>query len=693
MMPYKNIDDNLTTREFNGIVSLLRDNVRFNEDIQINTRNVNGAYGEYQFNFHEATMLDNGVLITNQTLTTIGTVKLVNPAFPHSNYYLDLKVYSSEDIGVLDEEDVLVTPLTVKLVKDTEVNIPFETLEMNNIIGFDAVVRINHKDLVIKNLDVITLESEKSSYGYKEPIELVARYTDDVGTPIEGKEIVFRVNDAYLGIATTNSEGIANFTVTYENKGDYKFQANCGSIRSNELDTEVVIGVIEVTYEGINRFDSLATYERLIFSGKLSVDWGDNVIEEYTSFKDMIHNYPATGNYTVKFKGNISKINDYTFNNTHITSAIIPNSVTHIGSISFSGTQITEIELPNVEEIKSSFYNCQSLNKVTLSNTLRKIGDSAFANCTSLESIDIPNSVVQIEDYAFNNSAKYMYLNWTTADSIIPFNSRWNNYGTTEKYYIPAQTKSLYIAKGYPASKLFEPISYDGITLTSDRDILSYNGGTNPDVATLTAQLTSGGEPVAVEGETVTFEVRKQSDDSLVETLSDVTDSSGKATVGYTSKGAGDLYIKAECMFVSKTYGIIDAWKYIPNPTNQTNLDWSIPSKAKISFNMKHIDNGVYLLLQDDSHDYYVGNWSSNLNNGVLIRNIGSSSNLVSQTVANIPSNTEIEVICEYDNGQWKYIANGNIITFSANYTPTKLVMIGISGQSSYMKDLIIKQL
>lgn len=144
-----------------------------------------------------------------------------------------------------------------------------------------------------------------------------------------------------------------------------------------------------------------------------------------------------------------------------------------------------------------------------------------------------------------------------------------------------------------------------------------------------------------------------------------------------------------------QTYSIVDAWKYIANPTRQTNLDWSIPSKARISYTMKHIGSsgGVSLLLQDDSHNYYVGNWSSNYENGVLIRNIGSISNLVSQTAPNIPSNTEIEVICEYDNGQWKYTSNGNIITFSANYTPTKLVSIDIASGQSYMKDLIIKPL
>ena len=105
------------------------------------------------------------------------------------------------------------------------------------------------------------------------------------------------------------------------------------------------------------------------------------------------------------------------------------------------------------------------------------------------------------------------------------------------------------------------PALFDEITVTSDKDIISYNGGNNPESATLSAQLKKNGANANVSGQTVTFEVRKVSDDSLVETLTGSTNSSGLASVSYTSKGAGDIYIKAECVFVSKIYGIRDALK------------------------------------------------------------------------------------------------------------------------------------
>lgn len=127
---------------------------------------------------------------------------------------------------------------------------------------------------------------------------------------------------------------------------------------------------------------------------------------------------------------------------------------------------------------------------------------------------------------------------------------------------------------------------FDGITLTSDKDILNYNGGTNPESATLTAQLTKNGANANVSGKTVTFEVRKDSDDSLVETLTGTTDSSGKAIVYYSGKAVGDISIKAECMYLTKTYVLQD---YLFKPP----LDGTDAITSWTSMTNK-TENGIY---------------------------------------------------------------------------------------------------
>ena len=66
-----------------------------------------------------------------------------------------------------------------------------------------------------------------------------------------------------------------------------------------------------------------------------------------------------------------------------ITSIIIPDGFTSIGSYAFD--------------------NCQSLSSIIIPNTVTSIGDYAFNNCISLKTIIIPDSITEIGYYAFSN--------------------------------------------------------------------------------------------------------------------------------------------------------------------------------------------------------------------------------------------------------------------------------------------------
>ena len=87
-----------------------------------------------------------------------------------------------------------------------------------------------------------------------------------------------------------------------------------------------------------------------------------------------------------------------------ITSVVIPNSVTIIGSSAFEGcTGLTSVTIPNsVTDIGGyAFYGCTGLTHVTIPNSVTSIGSAAFKGCTSLTSITIPNSVTSIERATF----------------------------------------------------------------------------------------------------------------------------------------------------------------------------------------------------------------------------------------------------------------------------------------------------
>ena len=84
---------------------------------------------------------------------------------------------------------------------------------------------------------------------------------------------------------------------------------------------------------------------------------------------DTYEGVPVTNIYTEAFK------------NTAITSVVIPNSVTEIGS--------------------SAFNNCRSLTSVVIPDSVTTIDNYAFSNCTSLTSVVIPDSVTTIGSSAF----------------------------------------------------------------------------------------------------------------------------------------------------------------------------------------------------------------------------------------------------------------------------------------------------
>lgn len=117
--------------------------------------------------------------------------------------------------------------------------------------------------------------------------------------------------------------------------------------------------------------------------------------------------YNITGNNTVEvtysdrdnntYSGSISVPETVTNNGTEY-------SVTKIGEYAFKGSTVTSVSMPEgITSIEyDAFSECQNLESVTLPESLTTLGYSAFKACKLLKTIKIPSGVTAIPNQCFD---------------------------------------------------------------------------------------------------------------------------------------------------------------------------------------------------------------------------------------------------------------------------------------------------
>lgn len=200
-------------------------------------------------------------------------------------------------------------------------------------------------------------------------------------------------------------------------------------------------------------------------------------------------------------------------------------------------------------------------------------------------------------------------LTTLSSNSNGSFNGNVNLTEGTHNLEIKYETTSYYTASSVSKTIVVKAPS---LSLATDMSILS---SIDDDYCVLSATL----DDLNKSNKTVTFEVRKQSDDSLVESLTAKTNSSGIATVSYYGKGAGELHIKATCGLLIQTCDIIDTIKYYDSLTSVQTLSVpNLPTNFKCVFQVKP-DN----ITESPSNAGWI-EVGSDMNNLTLFGNIGS---------------------------------------------------------------------
>ena len=129
-----------------------------------------------------------------------------------------------------------------------------------------------------------------------------------------------------------------------------------------------------------------------------------------------------------------------------LASVQIPETVTTISYWAFSGTAITEIDVPaGVTKMNQSFANANKLKKITLHEGLTSITVKAFMDCAALEEIVLPESLTEIGSDVFSGCVNLKKINIPAAVTKIGDNAfaGCTSLGKTEKFVIPATVTSV----------------------------------------------------------------------------------------------------------------------------------------------------------------------------------------------------------------------------------------------------------
>lgn len=129
--------------------------------------------------------------------------------------------------------------------------------------------------------------------------------------------------------------------------------------------------------------------------------------------------YTDENGYVIYYDGKVKALINYTGNETKLT---IPDDITELNCFALSDcyniTSVTFGENSQLTSIGEGAFNwCESLESITIPDSVTSIGEGAFCCCAKLTSITIPDGVKSIGNYAFAGCSALESI--TIPDSVL----------------------------------------------------------------------------------------------------------------------------------------------------------------------------------------------------------------------------------------------------------------------------------
>ncbi len=275
--------------------------------------------------------------------------------------------------------------------------------------------------------DAVTENGNVIKFGYRN-IDFSPNYNPNANIKSWG---VFNADSALYNVTPIN--GMTSIEVDFSNNESLSLSYGWFNDETGEIDYEVEGVTLNSQQSSFSFFQDGPEILKIYNSANNQVPLADVVIT-YSCY-DTINPYciPTIGDFTYEYSSSddIFAIQSYEGNETEI---VIPTKifdgtnsayVTEIADEAFKNYYVQTLYMPNtITKIgDEAFYNCTSLESITLSRSLTEIGDEAFHACNQLTNMDIPSSVTRIGEGAFSSCFSLTSISLPTSLEKIEANT------------------------------------------------------------------------------------------------------------------------------------------------------------------------------------------------------------------------------------------------------------------------------